>query len=118
MTLTRQLLPIFRLMVRFVWALIASTKDTLRIIVAHGLGMHTLRSDRLWIDWPPMYPVGIATYAALITLTPGTTVIGIDLERRCFELHVLDTDDPQALIAGLRADFEGDLVLLFGKSNA
>jgi multisubunit Na+/H+ antiporter MnhE subunit len=42
---------------------------------------------------------------ALITLTPGTTAVDIDLERREILLHLLDLDQKEATLAAIEQDF-------------
>ena len=55
--------------------------------------------------------------AALVTLTPGTSTIDIDPERRELVLHVLDTGDIEAILDALRRDFVRPLTTLFGGSR-
>jgi multisubunit Na+/H+ antiporter MnhE subunit len=54
----------------------------------------------------------------MISLTPGTTTIDIDMERHEMLLHMLDTSDAASAVAGIRHDFERYLVILFGRSRA
>jgi multicomponent K+:H+ antiporter subunit E/multicomponent Na+:H+ antiporter subunit E len=54
----------------------------------------------------------------MITLTPGTTTIDIDLERREMLLHVLDASDLDGMLAAIRRDFERYLVVLFGREQS
>lgn len=51
---------------------------------------------------------------ALITLTPGTTTVDIDLERREFLLHLLDVQQSEATLASIRRDLLLPLRTLFG----
>lgn len=62
----------------------------------------------------PMSESGAALLGSLVTLTPGTTAIDIDLERGELLLHLLDGSDPAATVRGIRAEFEGHVVALFG----
>lgn len=52
--------------------------------------------------------------AALITLTPGTTTLEIDLERGEFLLHLLDLEGAEATLAGIRRDFLAPIRTLSG----
>lgn len=60
-----------------------------------------------------MSPTGAAVLGALVTLTPGTTVIDIDLQQRKMLLHLLDTRDLETAITTIRRDFEADIGTLF-----
>lgn len=51
---------------------------------------------------------------ALITLTPGTTTVDIDLERKEFLLHLLDSDCAEATLASINRDFLLPIRALFG----
>lgn len=62
----------------------------------------------------PMSASGAALLGSLVTLTPGTTTIDIDLERGEMLLHLLDGSDPAAAVQQIRAEFEGHVVALFG----
>ena len=52
---------------------------------------------------------GAALLGCMITLTPGTTAIDIDMERGEMLLHLLDGSDPDAALASVHADFERPL---------
>lgn len=52
---------------------------------------------------------GASLLGCMITLTPGTTTIDIDMERGEMLLHLLDGADPQAALAAVHADFERPL---------
>lgn len=56
--------------------------------------------------------------ACLVTLTPGTTVVEIDLARRQLVLHVLDVSDPERVRAAIRRDFEAAIERLAGGVGA
>lgn len=51
---------------------------------------------------------------ALVTLTPGTTTVDIDLERGEFLLHLLDMDRADATLDSIRRDFLRPIRTLFG----
>ena len=56
-----------------------------------------------------------ALLGSMVSLTPGTTTIDIDMERKELLLHVLDASDTDAVVAGIRRDFEPGLRALFGR---
>lgn len=51
---------------------------------------------------------------ALVTLTPGTTTVDIDLERGELLLHLLDAKQAEATLASIRRDFLAPVRTLFG----
>jgi multicomponent K+:H+ antiporter subunit E/multicomponent Na+:H+ antiporter subunit E len=55
---------------------------------------------------------GAALLGCMITLTPGTTAIDIDMERGEMLVHLLDGSDPEASLASVHADFERPLCAL------
>jgi multisubunit Na+/H+ antiporter MnhE subunit len=57
---------------------------------------------------------GAALLGALVTLTPGTTTVDIDSERREILLHVLDLRQADETVAVIRRDFEQPLLTLLG----
>jgi len=56
-----------------------------------------------------------ALLGALICLTPGTTTLAIDRQRRDILLHLLDMRDAPAVLAALRRDFVLPLTVLAGR---
>ena len=107
------------LLLRFLLAVVTSGAQTALVIMrasAGGAGSPTSAFVRL--RFAPMDERGAALLGGMITLTPGTTTIDIDLERREMLLHVLDASDLDGLLAGIRRDFERYLVVLFGRENS
>lgn len=100
---------IARLWLRFVGHCLWSGVVTARIILMGS------RPPAGMVRMPlaPMSATGAAVFGALVTLTPGSTVIDIDLQRREILLHLLDTRTAEATLASIRRDFEKDLCLLF-----
>lgn len=104
-----------RLLIRFMKALVISGVQTLRIIVLHGLRLQPLPPSGLRpVCFAPMPPQAVALLAAMVSLTPGTTVVEIDLERHEMLVHMLDTREAEAAAAEIRAAFEAPLLALFG----
>ncbi|WP_151635050.1 Na+/H+ antiporter subunit E [Noviherbaspirillum aerium] len=58
-------------------------------------------------------PYAIWTLASIITLTPGTVSSDISEDRRTLLVHVLDTDDADALIAEIKHRYETPLKEIF-----
>jgi len=98
-----------RLLLRFAGHCVLAGAVTARIILmrtAPPAGLVTLR-------FAPMSPAGAAVLGALVTLSPGSTTIDINLERREMLLHLLDIRVTAATLAAIRRDFEEDVCALF-----
>ena len=105
-----RLLTAAGLLLRFIGQVLVSGFDT---------AWQILRPDKrpvpryVRMGYGPMTPRGAAVLGSMITLTPGTTTLDIDPERRELLLHMLDGSDPEAAIAGIRRHFEAPLLRLF-----
>ncbi len=63
-------------------------------------------------------PVSAANMlGALVSLTPGTTTVDIDLECGELLLHVLDVERAETTLASIRSDFLLPIRVLFGVSK-
>ena len=98
-----------RLLLRFASHCVLSGIAIARIILRFAPSSAGLAQ----MEFAPMSSTGAAILGALVTLTPGATVIDIDLPRRQMLLHLLDTHDLEATIAAIRRDFEADVSALF-----
>lgn len=104
------------LLLRFLRAVVVSGLQTVRVILAAGRPGGTPPPVALLrVGFAPMSAQGAALLGCMVSLTPGTTTIDIDMQRRELLLHVLDASDTDALVAGIRRDFEPGLVALFGE---
>ncbi len=106
--LSERLSAAVRLFVRFIGHCVTAGASTARIIVARR------KPPRGFIRLPfaPMSEAGAALLGAMVSLTPGSTVIDIDLAKREMLLHLLDSATANASIALIRRDFESDVALL------
>jgi multicomponent K+:H+ antiporter subunit E len=59
------------------------------------------------------HPYGVSLLASIITMTPGTVSAQIDEDRREILVHVLNLDDPAALVAAIKARYEAPLLEIF-----
>lgn len=98
------------LLARFVWQVMMSGVDTARIVLRRG---PPPVAGLIRIRFAPMSEQGAALLACLVTLTPGTTVLDIDMARREMLLHLLDLSGSEAARATIRAEFERFVVRLF-----
>ncbi|HCO43304.1 Na+/H+ antiporter subunit E [Immundisolibacter sp.] len=67
----------------------------------------------VWVPLDIEHPWGIATLAGIITLTPGTVSSDLSADRRYLLVHALNVDDPDALVAGIKARYERPLMEVF-----
>ena len=103
---------------RFLWAVVVSGVATLHIIVRHALGRPVPQPVLVRMSFAPLSETGAALLGAMITLTPGTTTLDIDMARSELLLHMLDGSDIAGAIAGIRHDFEDCLRVLCPRGGA
>jgi multisubunit Na+/H+ antiporter MnhE subunit len=107
----RRLLALVMLGVNFLKEVVVSGWVTARIILA---GPRRLRPGFVRFVYGDLPEGAASLLAALVTLTPGATAVGIDPERRELQLHLLDLDQAEATLAGIRRAFLGPIRTLFG----
>lgn len=106
------------LAVRFVIAVAVSGIATIAVVLKSGLpGRAPPPVALLRVGFAPMDERGAALLGCMVSLTPGTTTLDIDMDRHELLVHVLDATDPGAMVASIRRDFEPGLVTLFGKGH-
>lgn len=111
-----RILAAILLPLRFTWAVVTSGVQTVGLILRHGLRIgEPVRSGFLRIEFAPMSAQGAALLGCMISLTPGTTVVDIDMASRQMVMHMMDMSDPEAAVAAIRREFEPGLVALFGE---
>ena len=111
-----QLIAAITLFLRFCKAVMTSGVQTLQVIVRASTGARTPPPAAfLRIKFSPMSAQGASLLGCMITLTPGTTTLDIDMDKREILMHVLDASDTDAIVQGIREDFEPGLVALFGE---
>lgn len=99
------------LLLRFFWQVLVSGFTTARIVMRRG---PPPPAGLIRMEYAPMSEAGTMLLGCLVTLTPGTTVIDIDLDRHEMLLHLLDLSDAEATVASIRQEFEPYLTPLFG----
>lgn len=103
---------------RFGGALITSGAQTIGTIVRQGLAIGTPPLPSfVRISFAPMSAQGAAMLGSLISLTPGTTVVDIDLPRRQMVLHMLDSSQAATAVKAIRRKFEPPLQAWFGEAS-
>lgn len=104
------------LLVRFLKAVVVSGIQTVQVIMRASLGERKPPPAAfLRVRFAPISAQGASLLGCMITLTPGTTTLDIDMDKREILMHVLDASDTDALVQGIREDFEPGLVALFGE---
>lgn len=98
------------LLLRFLWQVVVSGVATAWIIIRPGIRP---RPALVRMPITGLSETGAALLASMITLTPGTTAIDIDMQRGELLLHLLDGADPDGAVAGIRRSFEPPLLILF-----
>ncbi|NBD21346.1 hypothetical protein GTZ97_11795 [Aquabacterium fontiphilum] len=106
------------LLLRFLVAVVISGWQTILVILKGNFDpAHAPQAGFVRMRFAPMDETGAALLGCLISLTPGTTTIDIDMARREMLLHMLDTRDPDGAIDGIRRDFERYVVVIFGEKG-
>jgi multisubunit Na+/H+ antiporter MnhE subunit len=104
------------LLLRFLRAMVVSGVQTVAVILRASTGSRRAPPAAfVRVRYAPMSAQGAALLGCMVSLTPGTTTLDIDEDQRELLLHVLDASDTDALVAGIRRDFEPGLVTLFGR---
>jgi multicomponent K+:H+ antiporter subunit E/multicomponent Na+:H+ antiporter subunit E len=107
----RRLVAAVALALRFLWAVLASGLRT-ALVIARVRSRPAAAFVRM--RFAPLSETGAALLGSMVTLTPGTTTIDVDMERRELLLHLLDASEAERTVAGIRDTFERHLVTLFG----
>lgn len=102
-------LTTIRLLLRFAGHCMLSGLTTAVIILKHTPTPNGL----VRLRFAPMSRTGAAVLGALVTLSPGSSAIDIDPQRRVILMHLLDIRTAEATLAAIRRDFEQDLCRLF-----
>lgn len=102
---------------RFAWALLVSGADVIGAVLRQGLSVGTPPpASFVRIGFAPMSAPGAALLGCMISLTPGTTVLDIDMRRREMVLHMLDASDVTTAVAAIKHQFEAPLLAWFGEA--
>ena len=98
------------LLLRFLWQIVTSGVATAWLIVRPGA-----RPTPALVRMPfsGLNETGAALLGCMMTLTPGTTTVDIDMARNEMLVHLLDGADPEAALASAREEFERPLRELF-----
>ena len=89
--------------VLFVKELILSAWMVARVVLTPG---RRWRPAIVSIPLATTSDVGITLLADMVTLTPGTTSLHVSDDRQTLFVHVIDTDDIEKTVAGIKDGFE------------
>jgi multicomponent Na+:H+ antiporter subunit E len=81
-------------------------KSAVVVAVIVARGGRGLRPAILAVPLEVRSEAGIAVFADMITLTPGTTALHVSDDRRTLYVHAMDAPDPAGAVAGMKAAFE------------
>ena len=110
-----KLWALFVLLLRFLKAVVLSGWQTVQVILATApVGEPARTGTFVRVRFAPMNDTGAAILGCMVSLTPGTTTLDIDMDRHELLLHVLDETAVQDMLDGIRTDFEPGLVAVFG----
>ena len=107
-----RLQAVLQLALGFLLQLVLSGVSTVRIILSPR---PRIQPVLVRFAFAPMSEGGAALLAAMVTLTPGTTVVDIDMVSRTMLVHLLDGRNEAASLAIIRRYFEGPVATLFGR---
>ncbi len=106
----KKIMIIFKLIMSFIKDAVWSGLGTAHIILSHPCKAGGL----IRVSYGQLNPYLISLLSAFITLTPGTTVIEIDLERGELLLHLLDFSKRETILHNIQHDFITPLHALSG----
>ncbi len=101
------LMPVYLL--RVVIDIVIASASVARLV----LGSRTPRSAFINYSITLENPLAITILASTVSLTPGTVSADISDDKRTLLLHILDTDDPQQVVADIRQRYEAPLLEMF-----
>lgn len=102
--------PALALIAVFLGQVIVSGLTTTWLIVKPG---RRPTPGLMRIPYAGIDPTGAALLGGLITLTPGTTTLDIDLERRELLVHLLDASNPELAAREIHLRFERPMRRIF-----
>jgi len=105
---------LFVLLLHFLKAVVLSGWQTVQVILATTPGGKPRTGTFVRVRFAPMNATGAAILGCMVSLTPGTTTLDIDMDLHELLLHVLDETAVQEMVDGIRTDFEPGLVAVFG----
>lgn len=72
-----------------------------------------IRPAYVWVPLDIASPQGIAVFASIITMTPGTLSCEVSEDRRWLLVHAFHAEDPAAVAAEVKSRYEAPLKEIF-----
>jgi multisubunit Na+/H+ antiporter MnhE subunit len=110
----KKLLALGLLLRNFLKDVIVSGWTTAAIILRGG---KAVPSGFVEMSYGELSDTAANLLGALITLTPGTTTVDIDLQGRKFLLHLLNIERAEATLTAIERDFLRPMRTLFGATT-
>lgn len=98
------------LLADFLWQVVTAGITTAWWIVRPG---HRLNPAVVQLPYSGISDTGAVVYACLLSLTPGTTTLDLDLGAHMLRLHILDGEHAAQTVAAVRRRFERRLRQVF-----
>jgi multicomponent Na+:H+ antiporter subunit E len=92
------------------WSIFKSSIEVALIVIRPKLD---IRPGIVAIPLDVTSDLGITLLANLITLTPGTVTLDMSSDRRTLYIHSINVDDPDALRADIKQNFERRVMEIF-----
>lgn len=108
----KALWALIQLFINFMKTALISGWDTARIILFKS---QKTRSGLVYFHYEELSPNTAVILAALVTLTPGTTVIAINTDSKQLLLHLLDLDAKTKILRSIKQDFLHPLAVFNGR---
>jgi multicomponent K+:H+ antiporter subunit E/multicomponent Na+:H+ antiporter subunit E len=102
--------PALALAVDFLWHVVTAGLTTAWWIVRRGPRLHPVV---IALPYTGLSRTGVVIYGCLLSLTPGTTTIDVDVSTRTLRLHLLDGHRADATAEEVRRRFETRLQRVF-----
>ncbi|OYW50716.1 MAG: Na+/H+ antiporter subunit E [Rhizobiales bacterium 35-68-8] len=104
-------LTIGAFMLVVLWDILVSNIEVAKLILFRR--GETLRTRYVSVPLDLRTPEAIAMLAGTITMTPGTVSADLSTDGRALLVHCLDTGDPAATVAAIKARYESRLKRIF-----
>lgn len=107
----KRVLALIRLLFNFIKEIVVSGGITALTILRGG---KALQPGFVRMSYGDLGETAADVLGVLVSLTPGTTTVDIDTERRELLLHLLDVTRAEQTLASIRRDFVLPVRTLFG----
>jgi len=112
MSTLRRIWAGFVLFLMFAYDLVASSVTVAKVVLSpgrkHSPAIVVIPVDAK-TDW------GVALFAYLVSVTPGSTSLHVADDKSALYVHLLDAPDPEARVAGIKALYERHILRMEGR---